>query len=75
MRAADTLIYLADGTNYAVTSYWLAAGELHYVTSYGGENAVPIAQIDLQRTVDANAEQGVPFTLRPSPPSQTENHR
>src|SRR5579875_1492745 len=65
--APDTLIYLSDGTNYAVTSYWLAGGNLHYITSYGAEDSVPIGQIDLQRTVDANAAQGVQFTLRPAP--------
>jgi hypothetical protein len=63
----DTLIYLSDGTNYAVTNYWLGGGALHYMTSYGAEDSVPIGQIDLQRTVDANAAQGVQFTLRPAP--------
>ncbi|MGH9740324.1 MAG: hypothetical protein ACRD4X_17315 [Candidatus Acidiferrales bacterium] len=66
-RGPDTLIYLADGTNYAVANYWLAGGDLHYVTSYGAEDAMPIGQIDLQRTVDANAARGVQFTLRPTP--------
>lgn len=65
-RQPDTLIYLADGTNYAATSYWLAGGKLHYMTSYGAEDEVPIGQVDLQRTVDANAAQGVQFTLRPA---------
>lgn len=65
--APDTLLYLADGTNYAVTNYWLAGGLLHYVTSYGAEDAVPVGQIDLQRTVDANTARGVQFTLRPAP--------
>jgi hypothetical protein len=69
--APDTLIYLADGSNYAVTSYWLSGGDLHYVTSYGAEDSVPIRQINLQRTVDANAAQGVQFTLRPSPRSDS----
>ena len=63
----DTLIYLVDGTNYAVTNYWLAGGDLHYLTSYGADDSVPIGNIDLQRTVDANAAQGVPFTLHPGP--------
>ncbi|MGH9715282.1 MAG: hypothetical protein ACRD4R_00910 [Candidatus Acidiferrales bacterium] len=63
----DTLLYLADGSNYAVISYWIAGGELHYTTSYGSDDSVPFGQIDLQRTVDANAARGVPFTLRPSP--------
>lgn len=70
----DTLLYFADGTNYAVTSYWLAGGKLHYITSYGAEDAVPIGQIDIQRTVDANAARGVPFTLRPSPGGALQHH-
>jgi hypothetical protein len=70
-RHPDTLIYLADGTNYAVTNYWLANGDLHYLTSYGAEGSVPIERIDLQRTVDANAAQGVQFTLRPGPAAGT----
>jgi hypothetical protein len=74
-RAPDTLIYLADGTNYSVTSYWLAGGALHYVTSYGGGNAIPIGQIDLQRTVDANAAQGIQFTLRPAPLTNPQDAR
>lgn len=67
----DTLIYFADGTNYAVTNYWLADGDLHYVTSYGAEDSVPIGRVDLQRTVDANATEGVQFTLRPAPDPDT----
>jgi hypothetical protein len=67
----DTLIYLADGTNYAVTSYWLSGGDLHYVTSYGADNSVSVGQINLQRTVDANAARGVQFTLRASPGSDS----
>lgn len=69
--ALDTLIYLADGTNYAVTSYWLSGSKLHYLTSYGAEDAVPIGEVDLQRTVNANAARGVPFTLRPAPGSES----
>jgi len=64
---AETLLYLTDGTNFDVNSYWLSGGDLHYITSYGGENAVSISQVDLQRTVNVNAARGVPFTLRPAP--------
>ncbi|HVB87474.1 MAG TPA: hypothetical protein VNK23_12510 [Candidatus Dormibacteraeota bacterium] len=73
--APETLLYLSDGTNFEVTSYWLAGGEMHYVTSYGGENAVPIGKIDLQRTVNANATRGVAFTLRPAPQGGSEAAR
>jgi hypothetical protein len=61
-----TLIYLRDGTNYEASDYWLAGDHLHYVTSYGADDSVPINQVNLQRTVDANAARGVPFTLRPA---------
>ncbi|HLV96894.1 MAG TPA: hypothetical protein VKS44_17000 [Candidatus Acidoferrales bacterium] len=62
-----TALWAKDGTSYAVTSYWLADGKLHYVTSYGGEDAIGMDELDLQRTVDANASQGVGFVLRPRP--------
>ena len=64
----ETVIYLQDGTSYQVTDYWLSDNKLHYVTNYGGENSVSLGQIDVQRTVDANAGRGVNFTLHPAPP-------
>jgi hypothetical protein len=68
--APGTLIYLKDGTSFAVTDYWVADGQLHYITSYGGQNAVNLDQLDLQRTTDENAARGVSITLRPVPESQ-----
>jgi hypothetical protein len=47
-------------------SYWLDAGKLHYITNYGGESLIDITQLDLQRTVDENAQRGGSFTLRPA---------
>jgi len=64
----QTVIYLQDGSSYQVTDYWFSDNRLHYVTNYGGENSVRLSQIDVQRTVDANAERGVEFTLHPAPP-------
>lgn len=69
-QAPETVIYLKDGTSFAVTDYWVADGQLHYVTSYGGENAVDLDNFDLQRTTDENASRGVSITLRPAPESQ-----
>jgi len=63
-----TIIFFSDGSNYLVSDYWLDKGQLHYITSYGGENAVDINRVDLQRTVDENAKNGIPFTLRPAAP-------
>ncbi len=62
-----TVLWMKNDTSYAVTSYWLADGKLHYVTSYGGEDAMGMDELDLQRTVDANANQGVGFVLQPRP--------
>jgi hypothetical protein len=64
-QAPLALIYLTDGTNYEVSDYWLEGGRFHYVTSYGGENAIDIGQLDLQRTVDENWRRGITFSLRP----------
>ena len=61
------LLFLKDGSNFAVSDYWLSGGKLHYVTSYGGENAIDQSQLDLQRTVNENATRGVTFSLRPQP--------
>lgn len=65
------VVFLRDGTSYAVSDYWLAGGKLHYVTSYGGENSVDANQLDLQRTVNENALHGITFTLRPTPATET----
>jgi hypothetical protein len=59
-----TVIYLQDGTSFAVADYWVADGKLHYVTSYGGENAVDLNQFDIERTTEENATRGVTVTLR-----------
>ena len=66
--SASTAIFLKDGTSFAVLSYWLDSGKLHYITNYGGESALDMSQLDLQRTVDENARTGVAFTLKPAAP-------
>jgi hypothetical protein len=66
-QQAYVLLYLKDGSSFAVSDYWLADGKLHYVTSYGGDNSVDESRVDLQRTVNENAARGVDFTLKPQP--------
>jgi len=61
------VLYLNDGSVYALTNYWVAGGKLHYETSYGADNSLDLGELDLQRTVNANAARGVEFTLRPAP--------
>jgi hypothetical protein len=63
-----TVFYFSDGSSYAVKDYWLDNGQLHYVTSYGGENAIALDRVDMQRTVDENAKNGIDVTLRPAQP-------
>jgi hypothetical protein len=63
-----TVIYFKDGTNLEVLSYWLDTGKLHYITTYNGEMTADMSEVDLQRTVDDNARNGINFTLRPNPP-------
>lgn len=62
-----TLLVFKNHSIYAVTDYWLETGQLHYVTSYGGQNAVPFEQLDLEMTVQLNWERGIEFALRPEP--------
>jgi len=63
----DTVIYLKDGTSFAVKDYWVADGQLYYVTTYGGENSINLNLFDVQRSTDDNAARGVTLTLRPTP--------
>ncbi len=65
--AKTSVLYLKDGSSFAVTDYWLAQGKLHYVTSYGGENSMDLGKLDLQKTVDENARQGTAFSLKSTP--------
>jgi hypothetical protein len=67
---SEVVLFLKDGTVYAITDYWIADNKLHYVTNYGGENSIPLDQLDVQRTVDVNAKRGINITLRPTPQSQ-----
>jgi hypothetical protein len=62
-----TVLFLKNGAVYAVTDYWIQDNKLYYVTSYGGENTIDMDEIDLQKTVDVNANRGVEFILKPSP--------
>jgi hypothetical protein len=64
-----TLLQLKDGSMYGLTSYWVEGGELHYVTNYGGANAIPLDRIDLAKTVQLNASSGQAFILEEKPAS------
>lgn len=57
------LLQLLDGLMYGVTRYWQVGTTLHYVTTYGGENSVPLERIDLANTQRLNAERGTRFDL------------
>jgi hypothetical protein len=65
-----TMLYFKDGSVYALNNYWVEDSKLHYLTTYGGENAIDLSLIDIQKTVDVNASRGVTFTLRPRPDAQ-----
>jgi len=63
------LLYMKDGSVYAVRDYWVSRGQLHYVLLNGTDRMSDIDRLDLQRTVDENARSGVQFTLKPGPSS------
>ena len=62
-----TLLQLLDGSMYGLTSYQVVGNELHYTTTYGGQNSVPLERIDFAETLKLNAERNVPFVLEPKP--------
>jgi hypothetical protein len=64
-----TLLQLRDGSMYGLTDYWIENAELHYITTYGGQNSIGLDRIDFDKTVKLNADRGVPFVLRPKPPT------
>jgi hypothetical protein len=57
-----------NGSAYAVKAYWIQDGQLYYQPVYGGTNHVPLDQLDLPATVEANSRAGVPFSLSTVPP-------
>jgi len=67
-KPAVTWLQTKDGELYGLTDYWADDGRLYYVTDYGAKNSIPLDQIDLDKTVELNAKQGVEFVLRRKPP-------
>ena len=68
-----------DGTTYTVTDYWRVNDKLHFITIEEGgtksvPHAVPLEDLDVQRTTDANAAQGFRFVLRDKPIEQWLEH-
>jgi len=68
-----------DGRTYIVTDYWRVNDQLHFITiEEGGTKSVPhtmpLGELDVQRTTDANAAQGFRFVLRDEPIEQWLEH-
>jgi hypothetical protein len=61
--AQAVLLYLNDGSALEVTDYWVEGDMLNYVTEDGKKGTVPVANVDVQRTTDANARVGLQFRL------------
>lgn len=60
----STLLVLLEGSMYGLTDYWLEDNRLHYLTTYGAQNSVPIESIDFEKTFQANKERGIEFAPR-----------
>jgi hypothetical protein len=60
----STLLVLLEGSMYGLTDYWLEDNRLHYVTTYGAQNSVPVESIDFEKTFQANKERGIEFAPR-----------
>lgn len=59
-----TLLQLRDGSMYGLTDYWVDGQQLHYRTTYGGENSIGLESVDLEKTAQLNADRGVVFDLQ-----------
>ncbi|HTU34256.1 MAG TPA: hypothetical protein VMF66_10680 [Candidatus Acidoferrum sp.] len=57
------LLYLKDGSALEVTDYWVDGVAMRYVAQDGKKGSVPVADIDIPRTTDANARTGLKFRL------------
>jgi hypothetical protein len=55
-----TLLLLRDGSMYGLVDYRLVGGQLHYTTTYGGENSVSLDRIDLDKTIGPQRRTGSP---------------
>ena len=60
-----TFLVLKDGRGRLVTDYWFEAGErVRFVSIDGTSGVLPIAVLDLGRTVKLNRERGVEFVIQ-----------
>ena len=59
-----TWLILKDGASYLVKDYWLEFGKLQFVTLDGERKLLPLARLDLDRTVRLNQERNVQFAIR-----------
>jgi hypothetical protein len=71
-RRALPQLYLKDGTVYNVTDYWLENRQIHFTMpeesgAKSVEQVIGFDELDLQRTVDVNTQQGFGFVLRSEP--------
>jgi hypothetical protein len=63
-----TLLQLRNGSMYGLVYYWVEDGQLHYTTTYGGRDCLELDRIDLEKTIQLNAERGIRFVLRSKTP-------
>lgn len=64
VKAPDVmLLYLNNGSAVEASDYWFKGDTLHYVSENGRESQIPLNDLDIQRTTDANARLGFRFTL------------
>jgi hypothetical protein len=57
------LLYFTSGSTFEVTDYWVEGDTLHYKAENGGSGEVPVSDVDVQRTTDANGRVGFRFNL------------
>ncbi len=64
------VLVFKDHSIYGITAYRIADGRIHYATSYGAVNSVPLDLVDVDSTVQMNRERSLDFSIEPRPPDE-----
>ncbi len=65
------LLVFRDGSIYEAQNFLIDAGCVHYRTTYGGTNTVPLAALNLEDTRKRNAARSIAFDVPAEEPKPT----
>ena len=66
--AGAQVLVFQDGTEFEISEYRVADGVITYRNFSGGKNSIPLTQVDIEQTRQANARRGTAIDFTPKPP-------